>query len=127
MPRTARLLASLAAGSRGVALAIAATATTAATTATTATTAAGAGVARRPPAEERPVIVSVTGDAANGFDLTYADGGGSSPPTDSEARAECSEYDTVLARVRCRVEARTWYRDLGDLQRSLARADGSAR
>jgi hypothetical protein len=71
-------------------------------------------------APERPVIVEVTGDAANGFGITYVGGGTLSPPTDSEARAECSEYDTGIARVRCRVEVRTWYRDLGDLQRSLA-------
>ena len=73
--------------------------------------------ARRDP---RPVIVEVTGDAAGGFGIEYADGSGIYPPTDSEARAECSEYDTRLQRVRCRVEVRTWYRDLGDLQRSLA-------
>lgn len=71
-------------------------------------------------AAERPVIVDVEGDKANGFGITYADGSSIYPPTDSEAAAECSEYDTRLARVRCRVEVRTWYRDLGDLQRSLA-------
>jgi hypothetical protein len=70
------------------------------------------------------VIVEVTGDAANGFGITYAGGDSISPPTDSEARAECGEYDTRLARVRCRVEVRTWYRDLGDLQRSLAYVAG---
>ncbi|MCW2813292.1 MAG: hypothetical protein JWN84_747 [Nocardioides sp.] len=72
-----------------------------------------------PPAE-RPVIVEVEGDKANGFGIHHADGSAIFPPTDSEAAAECSEYDTRLARVRCRVEVRTWYRDLGDLQRSLA-------
>lgn len=76
--------------------------------------------ATRPALRERPVIVEVTGDAANGFGITYADGDTAFPPTDSEARAECSEYDTRVARVRCRVKVRTWYRDLGDLQRSLA-------
>ncbi|MDE0775773.1 MAG: hypothetical protein OSB43_05845 [Nocardioides sp.] len=74
------------------------------------------------PARERPVIVEVDGDAANGFGITYADGEALFPPTDSEARAECSEHDARLARVRCRVGVRTWYRDLGDLQRSLAYA-----
>ena len=73
-----------------------------------------------PPRPERPVIVEVEGDKANGFGVHYADGSAIFPPTDSEAAAECSEYDTRLARVRCRVEVRTWYRDLGDLQRSLA-------
>ncbi|WP_211348947.1 hypothetical protein [Nocardioides litoris] len=71
-------------------------------------------------ATDRPIITHVEGDPANGFTLTYADGSTLSPPTDSEAAAECSEYDTRLDRVRCRVEVRTWYRDLGDLQRSLA-------
>lgn len=70
-------------------------------------------------ARDRPVIVEVTGDAANGFEITYADGSSLFPPTGSEARAECSEYDTRVARVRCRVGVRTWYRDLGDLQRSI--------
>ncbi len=64
-------------------------------------------------------IVEVTGDKLNGFEITYYDGTGRYPPTDSEARAECSEYDTRVARVRCRVEVRTWYRDLGDLQQAL--------
>lgn len=73
-----------------------------------------------PASKGRPIIVDVEGDKANGFTLTYADGSSTSPPTDSEAAAECGEYDTQLDRVRCRVEVRTWYRDLGDLQRSLA-------
>ncbi len=81
---------------------------------------AGADPAARASTGDRAVIVDVTGDAANGFTITYADGEQLFPPTDSEARAECSEYDTRVARVRCRVGVRTWYRDLGDLQRSLA-------
>ncbi|WP_296606910.1 hypothetical protein [Nocardioides sp.] len=64
-------------------------------------------------------IVDVTGDAANGFEIAYYDGTGAYPPTDSEAAAECSEYDTRVARVRCRTEVRTWYRDLADLQQAL--------
>jgi hypothetical protein len=64
-------------------------------------------------------IVDVTGDAANGFDIRHYDGTSLSPPTDSEARAECGEYDTRIDRVRCRVEVRTWYRDLADLQQAL--------
>ena len=83
---------------------------------------AGADDTARPAGRERPVIVAVTGDAANGFGISYANGDSIYPPTDSEARAECSEYDTRVARVRCRVGVRTWYRDLGDLQRSLAYA-----
>jgi hypothetical protein len=68
----------------------------------------------------RPVIVRVEGTKADGFTLHYADGTSISPPTDSEAAAECGEYDTASARLRCRVEVSTWYRDLGDLKRSLA-------
>jgi hypothetical protein len=64
-------------------------------------------------------IVEVTGDRLNGFEIQYYDGTAAYPPTDSEARAECSEYDTRVARVRCRVEVRTWYRDLADLQQAL--------
>ncbi len=83
-------------------------------------TAAGATGPDRAPREERPVIVEVTGDALNGFEITRADGTQLFPPTDSEASAECGEYDRMRQRVRCRTEVRTWYRDLGDLQRSLA-------
>ena len=64
-------------------------------------------------------IVEVTGDKANGFAIHHYDGSAEFPPTDSEARAECSEYDTRLARVRCRTEVRVWYRDLGDLKRAI--------
>ena len=64
-------------------------------------------------------IVDVTGDAANGFEIQHYDGTALYPPTDSEARAECSEYDTRVQRVRCRTEVRTWYHDLGDLQQAL--------
>ncbi len=58
-------------------------------------------------------IVDIRGDAANGFAIRHYDGSALFPPTDSEARAECSEYDTQVERVRCRTEVRTWYRDLG--------------
>ncbi len=67
-------------------------------------------------------IVEVTGDKANGFGIQHLDGSGTFPPTDSEARAECSEYDTRVGRVRCRTEVRTWYRDLDDLKLALAYA-----
>ena len=39
-------------------------------------------------------IVEVAGDKANGFSIFRYDGTAEFPPTDSEARAECSEYDT---------------------------------
>lgn len=81
------------------------------------------GAATRAPAPD--TIVAVTGDAANGFEIYHYDGSGTFPPTDSEARAECAEYDTQVARVRCRTEVRTWYRDLADLQQALAWAHAS--
>ena len=64
-------------------------------------------------------IRQITGDAANGFEITFHDGSELFPPTDSEARAECGEYDTRVARVRCRTEVRTWYRDLAATQAAL--------
>ena len=72
-------------------------------------------------------IVEVTGDAANGFEIRHYDGTALYPPTDTEARAECGEYDKRVDRVRCRVEVRTWYRDLADLQQALdwAHAEGA--
>ena len=78
-------------------------------------TGAAAAVTATPP----DTIVGVEGDAANGFGIHFHDGSAIYPPTDSEARAECGEYDTRRARVRCRTEVRTWYRDLADLQQSL--------
>jgi len=64
-------------------------------------------------------IVRVEGDAAHGFGIHRHDGSATYPPTDSEARAECGEYDRFRDRVRCRTEVRVWYRDLAELQRSL--------
>ena len=78
--------------------------------------AAALAVAEEPPGD---TIVEVTGDRANGFEIRHYDGAAEYPPTDSEARAECSEYDTRVKRVRCRTEVRTWYRDLGDLKQAL--------
>ena len=80
------------------------------------------GMVQAPPGFPGDTIVAVTGDRANGFAIHHLDGTGLFPPTDSEARAECSAYDTRVARVRCRSEVRTWYRDLGDLQQALAYA-----
>lgn len=71
------------------------------------------------PARQAPhpkTIVRVTGDAANGFGVHYLDGTADFPPTDSEAAAECGEYDRVIERVRCRTEVRTWYSDLAAMQ-----------
>lgn len=61
-------------------------------------------------------IIRVTGDAANGFGIHHLDGTAEFPPTDSEAAAECGEYDRVIERVRCRTEVRTWYHDLAAMQ-----------
>jgi hypothetical protein len=77
------------------------------------------GVVKAPGKFPGDTIIEVTGDKANGFGIQHLDGSGTFPPTDSEARAECSEYDTKVDRVRCRSEVRTWYRDLGDLQLAL--------
>lgn len=79
----------------------------------------GVGVAVAAVATDPKTIVEVEGDAGNGFGIHYEDGSAIYPPTDSEAKAECGEYDRLRARVRCRTEVRTWYRDLADLQRSL--------
>ena len=64
-------------------------------------------------------IVSVEGSARDGFGIHFYDGSALFPPTDSEARAECEEYDTRVAVVRCLTEVRVWYRDLADLKQAL--------
>jgi len=64
-------------------------------------------------------IVDITGDAANGFEIEHYDGTSLYPPTDSEALAECGEYDRRVARVRCRTQVRTWYQDLAATQQAL--------
>jgi hypothetical protein len=74
------------------------------------------GAGHPPPGD---TIVAVTGDAANGFEIRHYDGTALFPPTGSEARAECAEYDTRVARVRCRTHVRTWYHDLADLRQAL--------
>lgn len=80
----------------------------------------GLGVAAAAALETDPdTIVRVEGDAAHGFGIHFHDGSAIYPPTDSEARAECGEYDRRRKRIRCRTEVRTWYRDLAELQRSL--------
>lgn len=69
-----------------------------------------------PPAD---TIIAVEGNKSDGFGIFYFDGSSVFPPTDSEAKAECSEYDRRIDEVRCWVEVKTWYRDLADLKRSL--------
>lgn len=70
-------------------------------------------------------IVKVTGNAQEGFGIHHYDGTALYPPTDSEARAECLEYDTRIERVRCRTEIRTWYADLADMKVALRWANRS--
>lgn len=72
-------------------------------------------------------VVKVTGDAANGFGIFFKDGSATFPPTDSESMAECGEYDTVVARVRCKATVRTRYRDLAQLKRAINWARASSR
>jgi len=82
----------------------------------------GSGLRSGSSAAEAPApdtIVAVTGDAENGFGIEHYDGSALYPPTDSEALAECGEYDARVDRVRCKAEVRTWYRDLADLQQAL--------
>lgn len=64
-------------------------------------------------------VVDVSGDKANGFTIEHYDGTVDYPPTVTEARAECSEYDARVERVRCRTQVRTWYHDLGVLRFAL--------
>jgi len=99
---------------------------TGAVLAATAFTVAGLGVgaplARAGGAPRGDTIVEVTGSRQDGFTITHYDGTVDHPPTNSEARAECREYDARLDRVRCRVETRVWYRDLGQIKRAIAYA-----
>lgn len=78
--------------------------------------AAYAGTGWTPPDD---TITRVGGNRDDGFTIEHYDGSMLHPPTLSEAVAECGEYDTRVDRVRCRVEVRTWYRDLGDTKRAL--------
>lgn len=77
-----------------------------------AATAEPAGTLTEPYVPPAGTIVRVEGDAANGFGIERYDGSWRFPPTDSEALAECEEYDRRLRRVRCKVSIRTWYRAL---------------
>lgn len=92
----------------------------------TALTALGVGSAVARPGESaarwippHDTIVKVAGNAQDGFAIHHYDGSALYPPTDSEARAECLEYDTKVERVRCRTEIRTWYADLADMKLAL--------
>jgi hypothetical protein len=78
-----------------------------------------AGAASRSWTPPPDTITRIEGNKADGFTVHHYDGTSISPPTDSEARAECSEYDRRVQRVRCRTEVRVWYDALGDTQRAL--------
>ena len=84
--------------------------------------AVGASSARSGGAPRGDTIVEVTGNRQDGFTIRHYDGSVDHPPTITEARAECAEYDARLDRVRCRVETRVWYRDLGQIKRAIAYA-----
>jgi len=75
--------------------------------------------ARYVPDPHPKTIVKVTGDAANGFEIHYFDGSADFPPTDSEAYAECGEYDTKVRRTRCRTQVRTRYYALADMRATI--------
>lgn len=82
-------------------------------------TAASGGAAPDAKAPAPDTIVKVTGNASEGFGIEYYDGSSAFPPTDSEALAECQEYAAKTGRIRCRVEVKTWYRDLVDTKRAI--------
>lgn len=84
----------------------------------------GTATAAPTPAPSGSTIVEVTGSAEDGFGIHRLDGSVTYPPTDSEALAECGEYDTLRARVRCRTQVRTWYADLAELQRTITHYRG---
>lgn len=85
-------------------------------------TAASGGAAPDAKAPAPDTIVKVTGNASEGFGIEYYDGSSAFPPTDSEAMAECQEYTAKVGRIRCRVEVKTWYRDLVDTKRAIKHA-----
>lgn len=79
-------------------------------------TAVGDEVSWQPPDD---TITAVSGTRGSGFHVTYFGRRDAYLPTRSEAIAECGEYDRMVERVRCRVQVRTWYRDLGDTRRAI--------
>ena len=84
------------------------------------------GPASASPVDDPLTVVRVEGNARDGFGIHYLGGTSSYPPTGSEARAECSEYDARVDRVRCRTEVRTWFRDLAVLRDALRYARAEA-
>lgn len=72
---------------------------------------AGAGAARH--------VVRISGSPAYGFDLSWSDGRQWWTPTLSETLAECGEHERAGRRGRCKAAARSRYRWMGVLKRSL--------
>jgi hypothetical protein len=64
-------------------------------------------------------VTAVTGSSDSGFHVTYFGRSDAYLPTHSESTAECGEYRTLVRRVKCRVQVRTWYRDLRDIKRAI--------
>ena len=88
-------------------------------------TAASVGAAPDAKAPAPDTIVKVTGNANEGFGIQHYDGSSTFPPTQSEALAECEEYPAKVGRARCRVEVKTWHRDLHETKRALRYAHRS--
>jgi hypothetical protein len=64
-------------------------------------------------------VTAVTGSRDSGFHVRYFGRPDAYLPTYSESTAECGEYRLLIRRVRCRVQVRTWYRDLGNTKRAI--------
>ncbi|MGZ4438428.1 MAG: hypothetical protein ACXVWZ_08580 [Nocardioides sp.] len=64
-------------------------------------------------------IVDVSGDKLHGFTIRRYDGSVLTPPEASEAHAACAAMDPGLERIRCRVQARVWYRDLTQMKKAI--------
>ena len=76
-----------------------------------------------PTVADRPLArLLVVLAASEGFGIEHYDGSSTFPPTHSEAMAECQEYSAKVGRIRCRVEVKTWYRDLVDTKRAIKHA-----
>jgi hypothetical protein len=67
-------------------------------------------------------VIAITGTSEYGFRVRWSDGRRWWTPTLSETLAECSEHDREVRRARCTTGARTRYRWLGTLKRSLHHA-----
>ena len=80
------------------------------------------GTTTTPPGD---TIVAVRGDADEGYAIRHYDGTADFTPTFAEARGECRERRTQIARARCRTLVRTWYADLADLKQALTWAQRS--